>query len=251
MPAFAAGFQCHCTTGGNNPPVDYDRITPVSEKTVLILASNSPRRQQLLALGGWMFHVQPAEVDESLKPGEAAGDYVLRLAKAKARACAQSAHSDQVIVAADTTVVLGDEVLGKPADLAEAARMLARLRGRTHQVYTGLAVLRMADKRLRTDLCITDVPMRDYSDEEINAYVATGDPLDKAGAYAIQHPKFQPVAEMKGCFASVMGLPLCHLVRTMRRFDLAPGQDAAVRCQAFLDYTCPVNRRILRGEKIG
>jgi len=85
--------------------------------------------------------------------------------------------------------------------------MLTQLRGRTHQVYTGVALLRVIDGHLLKELCVTDVPMREYSDEEIRSYVATGDPLDKAGAYAIQHPEFRPVANMSGCYASVMGLP--------------------------------------------
>jgi septum formation protein len=87
--------------------------------------------------------------------------------------------------------------------------MLKQLRGRTHQVYTGVAFLRVSDGTLLTELSITDVPMRNYSDEEIRAYIQTGDPMDKAGAYAIQHPDFQPVHSMQGCYAGVMGLPLC------------------------------------------
>src|SRR5204863_5653183 len=111
-----------------------------------------------------------------------------------------------------TTVVDGNDILGKPIDNAEAFAMLTRLRGHTHQVYTGVALLRKSDGLLLKELSVTDVPMRDYSDEEINAYIATGDPLDKAGAYAIQHPQFQPVEHMRGCYASVMGLPLCLVV---------------------------------------
>ena len=106
--------------------------------------------------------------------------------------------------------------------------MLRRLRSRTHQVYTGIAVMPLSDGNLLTDLCVTDVPMRAYSDEEIDAYVATGDPLDKAGAYAIQHPDFHPVESMSGCYASVMGLPLCHLTRTLRNTRDSP-QDRHFR----------------------
>jgi predicted house-cleaning NTP pyrophosphatase (Maf/HAM1 superfamily) len=123
--------------------------------------------------------------------------------------------------------------------------MLRRLRGRTHQVYTGIAVFSVADGRLATDLCITDVPMRDYSDEEIRTYVATGDPLDKAGAYAIQHPGFQPVASMSGCFSSVMGLPHCHLARLLKEFGMKHSADLPGNCQAFLKYQCPVFPSIL------
>ena len=93
--------------------------------------------------------------------------------------------------------------------------------------------------------------MRDYSDAEINGYVLTGDPLDKAGAYAIQHSRFKPVQKLMGCYASVMGLPLCHLVRTLRKLDLSPAADVPNNCQTHLDYQCPVSRAILRGENVG
>jgi MAF protein len=211
----------------------------------LLLASNSPRRKQLLALGGWEFTSAPADVDESVLPGEMPREYVLRLAEAKARTSAQQAEANQVVVGSDTTVVIGGDILGKPADFGEAESMLRRLRGRTHQVFTGIAVFSVADGKLATDLCITDVPMRDYSDDEIRAYVLTGDPLDKAGAYAIQHPGFQPVARMEGCFSSVMGLPHCHLARLLKEFGLTPGADLPVNCQAFLKYQCPVFPSIL------
>jgi MAF protein len=218
---------------------------------VLLLASNSPRRWKLLSLGGWMFTTVVSHVDEDQLPGEPPTEYVLRLAEAKARAVAGEAQDRSIIIGADTTVVDGMELLGKPRDAAEAAAMLKRLRGHAHQVYTGIAVLRPSDGKLVTDLCVTEVPMRNYSDEEIEAYVLTGDPLDKAGAYAIQHPGFQPVERMEGCFASVMGLPLCHLVRTLRQFEVASLAEVPVRCQEFLDYACPVSSAILRGEKVG
>lgn len=211
----------------------------VTEKPPLILASNSPRRRQLLALTGWKFIVSAADVDESLYANENPANYVLRLAETKVRAI--KADADQVVLAADTTVVDGSEILGKPQDIAEATRMLKRLRGHAHQVYTGVAVFRPSDGLLLKDLCVTEVPMRDYSDEEIDAYVQTGDPLDKAGAYAIQHPGFQPVARMDGCFASVMGLPVCHVIRLMRQMDIQPGTDFFVPCETLLEYQCPVS----------
>ena len=229
-------------------------------KPLLVLASNSPRRRELLALCGWMFNVRAAGVDESQRPGEAPGPYVLRLAESKARACAVSAHADLTILAADTAVADGKAILGKPKDMAEAAAMLKQLRGRTHQVYTGIAVMRMSDGNLVTDLCVTEVPMRAYSDEEIDAYVATGDPLDKAGAYAIQNPKFHPVPfgnrdnhveNMAGCYASVMGLPLCHLTRSLQRLEIAPRNDVPAECQSSLKYTCPISAAVLRGEQAG
>ena len=146
-------------------------------------------------------------------------------------------------------MVIDGDILGKPADGAEATSMLRRLRGRTHQVYTGIAVLDMAGGHLRSDLCVTDVPMRCYADDEIEAYVSTGDPLDKAGAYAIQHPGFQPVAGMAGCYASVMGLPLCHLTRLLREADILPQADIPEACQAFLQYDCPVFSDILGKQR--
>ena len=213
----------------------------------LILASNSPRRKQLLALGGWSFTLAPAEVDERPLPDEAAADYVLRLAQEKARAAAQSG-ADGLVLAADTTVVDEGAILGKPADAAEARSMLRQLRGRTHQVYTALAVLRSTDGRLLTDRCVTDVPMRRYSDAEMEAYVGSGDPLDKAGAYAIQHAGFHPVEKLAGCYANVVGLPLCHLARTLRKLDVRPAADIPSACQAALGYRCPVYARVLSGE---
>jgi len=214
---------------------------------LLVLASNSPRRRQLLALADWMFTIIIADVDESVRANESPADYVLRLAETKAHTAASRAHPDQIILAADTTVVDGNDILGKPKDNAEAFAMLTRLRGHAHQVYTGLALLRLSDGRLLKELSVTDVPMREYSDDEINAYVQTGDPLDKAGAYAIQHSKFHPVASMSGCFASVMGLPMCHVVRMMRSMDSPPHNDVPVKCQTLLEYQCPVSRAILSG----
>jgi septum formation protein len=217
----------------------------------LMLASNSPRRRELLALGGWLFQTRSADVDESQRPGEAPGTYVLRLAESKARACAKSTHTDLIILAADTSVVNGSDILGKPKDTSEAVEMLRSLRRHSHQVQSGIAVLRPSDGTLVTDLCVTDVPMRAYSDDEIDAYVATGDPLDKAGAYAIQNAGFHPVEALHGCFASVMGLPLCHLTRSLRKLDIAPGNDIARKCQTTLGYACPISSAVLRGEMVG
>ena len=220
---------------------------PVTGQAPLVLGSNSPRRRQLLALSGLPFLVKVANVDESQLPNESPADYVLRLAETKARAI--QAEPDQVILAADTTVVDGSDILGKPQDAAEAFAMLTRLRGHEHQVYTGIALLRAGDGLLLTDLCITEVPMRAYSDEEIRKYVASGDPLDKAGAYAIQHPEFHPVARMDGCFANVMGLPVCHVILQLRKMGIQPDTEFFAGCETVLDYRrCPVSHAILNGE---
>jgi len=222
----------------------------VNERTLLVLASNSPRRRQLISLAGLSFSVSATDVDESQQPGESPSAYVLRLAEAKARVIAAGCRPGQIVIGADTVVVDGEAILGKPKDMAEASAMLRRLRGHTHQAYTGLAALRIKDGRLLKDLCTTDVPMRAYGDEEIQVYVLSGDPLDKAGAYAIQNAGFQPVASMSGCYASVMGLPLCHLVRLLRRFEVVPQSNVPAGCQNFLHYECPVSRSILSGEPV-
>jgi septum formation protein len=218
----------------------------VTDKPLLILGSNSPRRRQLLALTGLKFSVSAADVDESQLSNELPTDYVLRLAETKAHATATAvADADQIVLAADTAVVDGVDILGKPKDTADAIAMLKRLRGHIHQVYTGIALLRLRDGLLLTDLCITNVPMRNYSDEEIKIYVQTGDPLDKAGAYGIQHPQFQPVASLSGCYASVMGLPMCHVILLMRKMDIQPNTDFFLSCETLLEYQCPVSSAIL------
>jgi septum formation protein len=215
---------------------------------LLILASNSPRRRQLLALGGWMFGLDIADVDETRLPAEAPADYVRRLAEAKARAVLPRAREEHIIIGADTTVVIDGDVLGKPADGQDARQMLTRLRGRMHQVFTGISVLRASDGRVWTEVVITDVPMRAYSNEEIERYIESGDPMDKAGAYGIQNPNFQPVESMAGCYASVMGLPLCSLSVLLRQAGVPPRADVARNCQATLNYQCPVYRSFLRNE---
>jgi MAF protein len=211
---------------------------------MILLASNSPRRKQLLALAGWPYRIQPADVDETPLPGEPAEAYVLRLAESKARAAAGSAE-DGLVLAADTTVVDAGAILGKPNDADQARAMLWQLRGRSHQVLTALAVLQSHTDRLLTDVCATDVPMRAYTEAEIEAYVASGDPLDKAGAYAIQHAGFHPVESLAGCYANVVGLPLCHLARMLRKLGLSPRADLPQACQAALGYQCPVYDQIL------
>jgi MAF protein len=190
-------------------------------------------------------------VDEKQTPGEVAEAYVMRLAQAKAKACADSSDDIPTILAADTAVIEGNTILGKPKDVAEAREMLLRLRGRTHQVYTGIALLKVNDGCLVTDLCITDVPLRTYSDMEMETYIQSGDPFDKAGGYAIQHPQFHPVESMQGCYASVMGLPLCHLERSLQKMGLTQLNDIPGDCQAYLGYTCPIFAEVLRGEQVG
>ena len=209
----------------------------------IVLASNSPRRRELLSLLGFDFVADPADIDESQLSGESPPDYVSRLAWEKAQAIA--ARRSGLVIAADTIVVDGEELLGKPQDELDAWRMLLQLRGRTHQVYTGLAILDSRTGESFIDICRTDVPMRNYSEDEIEAYIASGDPMDKAGAYAIQHAGFHPVEGLTGCFASVMGLPLCHLVVGLQQFGFSIPEDLGIRCQAVFNYVCPALEAIL------
>lgn len=217
----------------------------MNEPMGLLLASQSPRRRELLNLLGWAFSIAPAEVDESTRPAERPESYVRRLAAAKAEAVVGLAKPGWLVVGSDTAVVDGEQILGKPADNQAAIEMLHRLRGRSHRVFSAVAVIENGTARTHADLCVTEVPMRAYRDEEIRAYVATGDPLDKAGAYAIQHRGFRPVVNLTGCFANVMGLPLCHLARTLRKFGYSPPVDIPARCQKAIQYQCPVYGTIL------
>ncbi len=239
------------------------RGNPLNQPGSLILASGSPRRRELLALGGWQFRVEPAEVDETPLPGETARNYVMRLAESKALAVSGRAAQEDIILAADTTVVdipdgkseAEGEILGKPIDEAEATEMLRRLRGRVHQVYTGLAVFQMSAGKLLsnasallTDLSSTNVKMRDYSDEEIAAYVASGDPFDKAGGYAIQNEYFHPVESITGCYSNVVGLPVCHVARLLNQVGLPPMYDLVDQCLIDLHHPCLISQQILNNE---
>lgn len=211
----------------------------------LILASNSPRRREMLAWTGWSFAIQPADADETPLPVEQPVDYVLRLAVEKARTVAQAAGAEAVILAADTTVADGSELLGKPESAEDARRMLRQLRGCTHWVYSALALLDGRRDRLETTICTSPVRMRTYTDAEMEAYIASGDPFDKAGAYAIQHVGFAPVEDFDHCFANVMGLPLCSLVTLARRMGWMPPQDVPAACQQKLKFGCRVYSTIL------
>ena len=215
---------------------------------MLVLASNSPRRQMLLSLQGWQFEVHPTRVDESPFPDETPKDYVLRLASEKSLSASREGPADRIVIGADTAVVDGDRILGKPADPFEAEAMLLSLQGRTHQVITGLAVCLLAPDRLLTDWCVTQVTMRQYSHAEVRAYVASGDPIDKAGAYAIQHELFNPVERITGCYANVVGLPLCHLTKLLQGLNLDLRQDLTRDCLAPEGYNCQLVEMILKNS---
>lgn len=204
-----------------------------------------------MGLADWEFRTAIPAVDESRHSGEKPAAYVQRISATKANAAVSSVAHERFIFAADTAVAEGDVVFGKPADAAEATSVLKHLRGHKHHNYTGLALFRISDGNLFQDLCVSEVPMRNYTDPEISAYVATGDPLDKAGSYAIQNETFQPVQGFHGCFASVMGLPLCHLARMLVRAGEPAPSELPAKCQAYLKYKCPVSAAILRGEQVG
>lgn len=221
-----------------------------SDPQSILLASASPRRVQLLALTGWDACALSTEADESPLASEGAEAMARRLAEAKARRALPAADGAMLVLAADTVVTDGGHLLGKPADDGDARQMLTGLRGHTHEVITALALLRPGTGELVVDVCETKVPMRAYTDSEMDAYVASGGPRDKAGAYGIQDADFKPVAMsgFHGCYANVMGLPLCHLVRSMRRLGHATAVDVPGNCQAYNAYACDVYGSILRGE---
>lgn len=210
----------------------------------LILASASPRRRQLFSLLGAPFTSLAADVEENHGHGEKPEEMVCRLSWAKAKALAED-HPERLIVAADTVVALDGQVLGKPANADEAVVMLRRLRGREHLVFSGLTAFSPFTGQQATEMAQTTVWMRPYSDEEIARYVASGDPLDKAGAYAIQHQEFNPVAYIQGCYTGIMGLPLCHLMRALNRLGLSLSVDVPHVCQEFTGHRCSIAKEIL------
>ena len=182
----------------------------------VVLASGSPRRREILYLLGLEHEVRPPDVDERLRPGEAPGVQARRLAVEKASSTA--ADGDDLILAADTLVVLGEEILGKPIDEADAVRMLVKLQGRQHEVHTGLA-LRFGD-RIESDVAVTRVWFRSLDAAECEEYVASGEPLDKAGAYGIQGLGAVLVQRIEGEYFNVMGLPVQLLLSLLARFGL-------------------------------
>jgi septum formation protein len=183
----------------------------------LVLASGSPRRREILHLLGLDHELRPSEVEETLRSGEGPAAAARRLAVEKATAGARGAPSE-LILGADTLVVLGTEILGKPVDEADAVRMLLKLQGRDHEVYTGLA-LRMG-KRVEADVAVTRVWFRSLDAAECEEYVASGEPLDKAGAYGIQGLGAVLVERIEGEYFNVMGLPVQLMLSLLARQGL-------------------------------
>jgi len=183
----------------------------------LILASSSPRRRDLLAAAGIAFDVVPVDLDETRAPGESPHDYVRRLAIEKTTNAA-ARHPGRLVLGADTAVVIGDEVLGKPVDAADAARMLRQLSGREHEVLTGVALARGRD--VEASVCRTVVWMDALSETDIADYLATREPMDKAGAYGIQGWASRFIPRIDGSYGNVVGLPMTvvmDLLRAWRR----------------------------------
>ncbi len=186
----------------------------------VILASASPRRRELLALVFDDFRVIPSEFDESLVPPELSpAEHVVYSAEMKARDL-KDRFPNPLVIAADTVVVVNNEIMGKPSDVEDAARMLRALSGRVHQVYTGVAVAR--GEVLHSACESTDVEFRELTDEVVARYLATGEPMDKAGAYAIQGRASVLISGIRGCYFNVVGLPLYRLSLLLEQFGMGP-----------------------------
>ena len=198
---------------------------------MLVLASASPRRRELLAQAGFAFKIEPASIPEDLRPGENAVAYVTRLASEKAQGVyarlAAEGGADWMVLGADTTVVAPmGEILAKPENEADAIRMLRMLAGSTHQVMTGVAVV--SAQGTETAAEVTHVSMVTLSDEEIAAYVATGESMDKAGAYGIQGYAARWIPRIQGCYFNVMGLPLALVSSMLESAKRKAGQPVAL-----------------------
>ena len=182
----------------------------------IILASQSPRRRELLGLSRVPFVIRAADIDETMDPARPAFDEVARVSRCKALAVAR--EDDDIVIAADTIVVCQDQVLGKPRDEEDARRMLRLLSGRDHQVMTGMTVVKGDACRTVTE--VTDIHFRELSEAEIDGYIATGEPMDKAGSYGIQGGAALFAEKMVGDYYNVMGLPVCRLWQMLH--DIAP-----------------------------
>ena len=220
----------------------------MNDTSSLILASGSPRRRELMALLGVLVQVIKPDTDETQHVGEPPVDYVQRLSREKAQAVGATLTAGMV-VAADTIVVApGGEVMGKPRDEADARRMLTVLRGRDHKVLTGVTVVNAETGKTITDLCESKVHLRDMTDEEITDYIASGDPMDKAAAYAIRNTDVAPVERVIGCPANVMGLPMCHVVRSLRRHGAELPKSEPQECQmTYGGYYCAIAEQVMPG----
>src|SRR5271170_964940 len=192
-------------------------------KIMLVLASASPRRKELLTQAGYQFQVLPANVPEDRRPNEVPAAFVTRLAREKAqsifdRLSPASAQDQLLVLGADTVVVTPEELLGKPRDAEDAARMLRVLSGRTHQVITGVCLISTGMTQVAAETTL--VTMREISAKEIAAYIATGEPMDKAGAYAIQGYAARWIPRIEGCYFNVVGLPIARVAQMLESAGL-------------------------------
>jgi septum formation protein len=192
----------------------------------LILASTSPRRAQILRDADLPFSIISSAVDETPMPGEAPGDLVLRLANAKAELVAARSVGPAIVVAADTVVVLEGQILGKPRSTDDARHMLEKLSGRTHSVVTGVSLVRLPDMELRSFVETTLVHFDPLSANEITRYLATDEPHDKAGAYAIQGRAGRYIPRIEGCYYNVVGLPLARLLSELHELGWSEGEPS-------------------------
>lgn len=189
------------------------------ENSVIILASSSPRRQELLSLLGISLRIVPSEVDEVLRKGELPEEYVLRLAITKAQQVAEK-FPDSWVLAADTIVVINGEVLGKPKDVREAEAMLKKLSAQEHRVITGYCILQIQGGKKRERVVSSLVKFKRLSDKEICWYINTSEPFDKAGGYAVQGKAAFMIKEIKGSYTNVVGLPLCEVIEDMQELGV-------------------------------
>ncbi len=192
----------------------------------LVVASASPRRHDLLRRHGYRFTIAPADIDERAEPGESSRVMVMRLALAKAMAVAPAATSESVVLGVDTIVDLEGAIIGKPASAAEAVNLLHRLSDRTHTVFTGFALVAATGLRASVDVASSRVSFRMLGEREVADYVASGEPLDKAGAYAIQESGGSFVANLEGSITNVMGLPMETLEPLLHNWGIAPDSFA-------------------------
>lgn len=205
----------------------------------LFLGSESPRRREMLAWLALSFETTHADVDESPQLGEPPPALTVRLALAKARAAKAPTSHGVWILAADTIVAFEGRPLGKPESANQARFMLERLRNEAHEVHTAVILYEPATRQQRLRNVVTQVWMRPYTDAEIEAYINTGDPFDKAGAYAIQHPGFHPVGAVDRCYANVVGLPLCAVRALFAEWGLSLDVNMRAICLRHFGYRCP------------
>lgn len=214
----------------------------------IILGSQSPRRQQLISLLGLAVSCRSVDADEESITDVNPAQNVVKTAALKTkillRQLSPPPPTHTLLITADTTVALDGLMLNKPATPAEAYSMLTAMGNRTHEVHTGYVITDLQSRQQIQGVHTAVVTMRNYSHEEIKAYIATGDPMDKAGAYAIQHPRFRPVARLDGCFLSVMGLPLCDLMLALQTMAVAWPKALTAVEQAHRQMTCPIFPKI-------